>query len=226
MNGPKRTVDWGNGSGNFTLFRSLSSEQRSKTLQAMIRRDLVRGETLVAQGAPSDSLFMVLHGALAVHRDGDSEPFAELRAGELIGEIGFFANMPRTANVVAIRDTSVLVLTRPAYHDLAQDTPAIAEALMAALALRFAKRTEQLPATRRAPVARTVAVVAAGDEPVPGEFERLLRDALAGVDAEIVDAERVAAAFPGRALDDSEASDWLNELEQSALVVYFADREA
>ena len=34
---------------------------------------------------------------------------------ELVGEIGFFANIPRTANVIAIRDSSVLVLTRAAY---------------------------------------------------------------------------------------------------------------
>jgi NTE family protein len=91
----------------------------------MVRRDLVRGEMLVAQGDPSDSLFMVLHGALAVHRSADFLPFAELRAGELVGEIGFFANVPRTANVIAIRDTSVLVLTRAAYQSLAENTPAI-----------------------------------------------------------------------------------------------------
>lgn len=226
MNGPKSAVSWGNGSENFALFRTLSSEQRSKTIEAMVRRDLVRGETLVAQGDPSDSLFMVLHGALAVHRNGDCQPFAELRAGELIGEIGFFANVPRTANVVAIRDTSVMVLTRSAYHGLAQDSPAIAEALLAALALRFAQRTERLPVVRRSPVARTVALVEAGSERVPAEFERRMREALAGTDAEIVDPERVAAAFPGRALDDSEVSDWLNELEQTALVVYLGGRDA
>ena len=227
MNGPKLTVSWGEGSGNFALFRTLSSEQRSKTIEAMVRRDLVRGETLVAQGDPSDSLFMVLHGALAVHRDGDSQPFAELRAGELIGEIGFFANVPRTANVVAIRDTSVLVLTRSAYQGLAQDTPAIAEALLAALALRFARRTERLPVVRTSPVARTVALVEAGSERVPADFLRLMRQALADTDAEIVDPARVAATFPGRALDDPEVSDWLNELEQTApLVVYLGDRDA
>ena len=48
------------------------------------------------------------------------EPIAELRAGELVGEIGFFANIPRTADVIAIRDTSVLVLTRTAYQKLAR----------------------------------------------------------------------------------------------------------
>jgi NTE family protein len=221
------SVSWGNGSENFTLFRTLSPEQRSRTLSAMVRQDLVRGEVLVAQGDPSDSMFLVLHGALAVHRSGDAQPFAELRAGELIGEVGFFANMPRTANVVAIRDTSVLVLTRPAYHDLAQDSPAIAEALMAALALRFAQRTERLPVIRNSPRARTVALIEAGTERVPAAFDRMMREALARTDAEVVDPARVGATWPGRALDDPEVSDWLNELEQTApLVVYLGGHEA
>jgi NTE family protein len=182
---------------------------------------------LVAQGDPSDSLFMVLHGALAVRRSGDSQPFAELRAGELVGEIGFFANVPRTANVIAIRDTSVLVLTRPAYHGLAQDSPAIAEALLAALALRFAQRTERLPIIRSSPVARTVALIEGGDERVPAAFDRQMREALARTDSEVVDPARVAANFPGRVLDDPEVSDWLNELEQTApLVVYLGGHEA
>src|SRR5665213_3356758 len=227
MNRPNTPFSWGNGSEDFALFRTLSSEQRAKTLGAMVRRDLVRGETLVAQGDPSDSLFMVLHGALAVHRDGDSQPFAELRAGELIGEIGFFANVPRTANVVAIRDTSVLVLTRSAYQGLAQHSPAIAEALLAALALRLAQRTEQLRTARRPPAARTVALIEGGTERVPAAFERQMREGLGRTDAEVVDPARIAATFPGRALDDPEVSDWLNELEQTApLVVYLGGDEA
>ena len=101
---------------------------------------------LVAQG-PSDSLFLVLHGALAVCRKGELEPLAELVPANWL-EIGFFANVPRTANVIAIRDTSVLVLTRAAYQKLARDAPAIVEAVLAALApfwrlrasRRFARR--------------------------------------------------------------------------------------
>ena len=104
---------WSSALEEFALFRTLSSEQRLKTLNAMVRQDLVRGQMLVAQGGPSDSLFLVLHGALAVRKTGYLEPIAELRAGELVGEIGFFADVPRTADVIAIRDTSVLALTRP-----------------------------------------------------------------------------------------------------------------
>ena len=227
MNEPSATFAWENVSEDFALFRTLSSEQRVTALNAMVRLDLVRGEMLVAQGGPSDSLFLVLHGALAVCRNGELEPLAELRAGELVGEIGFFANMPRTANVVAIRDTSVLALTRAAYEQLAKDAPAIVEALLAALALRFAKETARLVPLRASPKARTVALIEGGREPLPGAFDRRMRDGLAATNAEIVDIARVNSRFPGRAPDAPDVADWLNRLEHAApLVVYLGDRDA
>ena len=102
MSGSGSVLAWSSALEDFALFRTLSPEQRLKALNAMVRQDLVHGQMLVAQGGPSDSLFLVLHGALAVRKTGFHEPIAELRAGELVGEIGFFANVPRTADVIAI----------------------------------------------------------------------------------------------------------------------------
>jgi NTE family protein len=227
MSGPSSTPEWANVSDDFALFRTLSSEQRLKALSAMVRRDLVRGQMLVAQGEPSDSLFIVLHGALAVRRAGNLEPIAELRCGEVVGEIGFFANIPRTADVIAIRDTAVLMLTRTAYQVLAEEAPAIVEAVLAALARRFARETARLTPLRASPKARTVALIDGGRELVPAAFERRIREGLAAIDAEIVDPARLNAMFPGRGLDAPEVTDWLNRLEHTApLVVYLADRQA
>jgi NTE family protein len=209
------------------MLRTLSSEQRLKAFNAMVRQDLVRGETLVAQGGPSNALFMVLHGALAVRRTGDLAPIAELRAGDLVGEIGFFANIPRTADVIAIRDTSVLVLTRAAYRTLAEEAPAVVEAVLAALARRFARETARLTPMHASPKARTVALIDGGLEPLPAAFESRMRDGLVAVGAEIVDPERLRAMFPRRELDAPEVTEWLNKLEHVApLVVYLGGRDA
>jgi NTE family protein len=227
MSEPSAILEWGSVLEDFALFRTLSSEQRRKVLDAMVRQDLVRGQVLVAQGGPSNALFIVLHGALAVRRTGHLEPIAELRAGELVGEIGFFANVPRTADVIAIRDTSVLVLTRAAYQKLVAEAPAIVEALLAALARRFAKETMRLTPVRASPKARTVAMIDGGLEPLPSAFDRRLRDGLAVAGAEIVDPARLRTMFPQSALDAPEVSEWLNRLEHAApLVVYFGGREA
>ena len=54
-----------------------------------------------------------------------------------------------------------------------------------------------------------------------------MRDALAAIDAEIVDPARVSSMFPGRALDSSEVTDWLNKIEQIApLVIYLGSRRS
>ncbi|MCA6119882.1 patatin-like phospholipase family protein [Bradyrhizobium sp. WSM 1738] len=227
MSGSSSVLAWSSALEEFALFRTLSSEQRLKALNAMVRQDLVRGQMLVAQGGPSDSLFLVLHGALAVRKTGYLEPIAELRAGELVGEIGFFANVPRTADVIAIRDTSVLALTRPAYQKLVAEAPAIVEALLAALAQRFARETARIAPFRTSPKARTVALIGGGVEPPPVTFDRRMREGLAATNAEIVDAARLHAMFPGRALDAHEVTEWLNKLEHTApLVVYLAGHEA
>ena len=170
MSGSSSVLAWSSALEEFALFRTLSSEQRLKALNAMVRQDLVRGQMLVAQGGPSDSLFLVLHGALAVRKTGYIEPIAELRAGELVGEIGFFANVPRTADVIAIRDTSVLALTRPAYQKLVEEAPAIVEALLAALARRFAKETARIAPFPTSPKARTVALIDGGLGAAAGRF--------------------------------------------------------
>ncbi|WOH66159.1 patatin-like phospholipase family protein [Bradyrhizobium sp. BWA-3-5] len=227
MNGSSSVLAWSSALEEFALFRTLSSEQRLKALGAMVRQDLVRGQMLVAQGGPSDSLFLVLHGALAVRKTGYHEPIAELRAGELVGEIGFFANVPRTADVIAIRDTSVLALTRPAYQKLATEAPAIVEALLAALAQRFARETARIAPFRTSPKARTVALIGGGVEPLPANFDRRMREGLAATYAEIVDVARLQATFPGRALDAHEVTEWLNKLEHTApLVVYLGGHES
>jgi NTE family protein len=227
MSGSSSVLAWSSALEEFALFRTLSSEQRLKALGAMVRQDLVRGQMLVAQGGPSDSLFLVLHGALAVRKTGYHEPIAELRAGELVGEIGFFANVPRTADVIAIRDTSVLALTRPAYQKLATEAPAIVEALLAALAQRFARETARIAPFRTSPKARTVALIGGGVEPLPANFDRRMRERLAATHAEIVDVARLQATFPGRALDAHEVTEWLNKLEHTApLVVYLGGHES
>jgi NTE family protein len=227
MSGSSSVLAWSSALEEFALFRTLSAEQRLTVLNTMVRQDLVRGQLLVAQGGPSDSLFLVLYGALAVRKTGYLEPIAELRAGELVGEIGFFADVPRTADVIAIRDSSVLALTRASYQKLVEEAPAIVEALLAALARRFAKETARIAPFPSSPKARTVALIDGGLEPLPGIFDHRIREGLTAIDAEIVDAARLDTLFPGRALDAHEVTEWLNKLEHTApLVVYLGGREA
>ena len=105
------------------------------------RRVLRRGEVLVREGDPSDRFFIVLSGRFTVHKGDSTGPVAEIAQGELVGEIGFFAGLPRTATVLAARDSIVLEISRNHFEKAAEALPSLREAVTVFLARRFATQS-------------------------------------------------------------------------------------
>jgi MFS family permease len=68
------------------------------------------GTTIVAQGEPGESFYVVRDGVAEVLVDG--LPAAAVGAGDYFGEIALLRNVPRTATVRARTDVSLLALTR------------------------------------------------------------------------------------------------------------------
>jgi MFS family permease len=66
--------------------------------------------TIVAQGEPGESFYVVRDGVAEVLVDG--RPAATVGAGDYFGEIALLRNVPRTATVRARTDVTLLVLTR------------------------------------------------------------------------------------------------------------------
>jgi NTE family protein len=213
------------------LFAGLTDAERAAILELMRWRELLRGEALVRAGEPSDALFIVHHGAFDVlleagdPAEAEAGAIARLRAGDVIGEIGFFADTPRTATVVASRDAAVLVLDRPAYARAVAAAPGIAATLLAALARRLGETTARLPPPPRPTEGRTMAFVPAGHEPVPPAFHDRLRAALEEAGVIVVDREGVVMRF-GPQPDLRQVHRWLSELEwEGSSVAFLADGE-
>ena len=76
--------------------------------------DLRPGDILIRQGDRSDCAYLVLEGELEIRVDTayGEVPLAHVSAGALIGEIGVFAELPRTATVRADGSARVLRLDR------------------------------------------------------------------------------------------------------------------
>ncbi|MBR1225502.1 MULTISPECIES: cyclic nucleotide-binding and patatin-like phospholipase domain-containing protein [unclassified Bradyrhizobium] len=209
-----------------SIFRMLTAEQRQEIRGFMRELVILRGEELVAEGDASDAFFEVVRGAFTVQRAGDEGPIAELGPGDLIGEIGFFGKIRRTATVTAIRDSCVLSLSRAAYNKIATEAPSIVGFLLEAMALRVAETTSRVVPNRQLARTRTIVVLEGGREPVPPQFYALLTQALGNAVVEIVTSQRINQMFPGRDPDDEEITGWLHRLEQASdLVAYFGDRE-
>lgn len=76
------------------------------------------GTPLIHKNTVNDRMFLLVEGRLQVFLDEtDSEPVAELGAGESVGEISLIDQQPTTAHVVAETPCTVLSLT---LHDLKQ----------------------------------------------------------------------------------------------------------
>ena len=181
--------------------------------------DLRRGDVLVRQGEPSDVLYFVVSGRFGVHIDEAIVPIAEIGQGQPIGEVGFFARLPRTATVIALRDSSVLALTRPQFDRAGAAVSELRDAVIVALASRLSHNNR---VARPRPATRTIAVLPAGGSVIPGAFVDSLRSVFAATGrTAFVGAADAAGQFPGRAPDAPAVSDWLNSLEANVDVVFY-----
>jgi NTE family protein len=210
----------GEGRGDLTadLFEALASCAEQRVLR--------RGDVLVRQGEPADALHFILTGRFTVHVDGREEPIAELAQGEPVGEIGFFADLPRTATVVALRDSTVLTIGRAQYDEMSRAFPRLKETLIVALARRLAAARGE-PAAEAAPRVRTLAVIAAGGSRLPTVFLDRLREVFGSAGAaRFLTEGDVRERFPGVPLDDASVLGWLNALEAEAEIVVYIDAGA
>jgi NTE family protein len=186
------------------------------------RIELRRGEVLIHQGDAADALYFVLSGRLTTHVDGIAQPIGEIAQGQTVGEIGFFAGRRRTATVKALRDSSLLVITREHFERVSRSFPAIRDAVIISLAQRVAQRPEISAKPHAAP--RTVAIIPAGSGRVAPRFVARLRDVFETRRSLFLTQRDIADRFPNTPVEDRAVSSWLNGLEQDAdLIFYLGD---
>jgi CRP-like cAMP-binding protein len=90
------------------------------------------GHTIVHQGAPADSFYLIVHGHCEVQipKDGQAMPVARLGSGQVFGEMALVYKQPeRTASVVAVSDAKLLNFQFDDYKRLATAMPDIGRKL-------------------------------------------------------------------------------------------------
>src|ERR671935_2846847 len=95
------------------ILSHLTEDDVEWLLAAGEQREIPAGSMLVAEGQPTDALFIVLHGALSVSiaaRDGGE--IDRIGPGDVVGEISFADARPPSASVTALDDVVVFALAR------------------------------------------------------------------------------------------------------------------
>ena len=77
------------------------------------------GEALMTQGEPGDAMYITISGRLRAYvlgDDGVERAVREMARGQVIGEMSLYTDEPRSATVVAIRDSVLVRLKGSAFN--------------------------------------------------------------------------------------------------------------
>jgi CRP-like cAMP-binding protein len=107
---PAMLADFDRLVGRLTTFARLSGPQREAFLRDATVREVPAGTRIVEHGDLASSVYFILDGSATagIPEDGGYRGLATMNAGDFFGEIAALTGSPRTADVVADTDTSLM----------------------------------------------------------------------------------------------------------------------
>ena len=121
------------------LFASLTDEQRATIAASMRPLDFGDGETIVREGDPGKSMYVVASGRVNIVLAATGKSVAVTEKGGYFGEMSLLTGDPRTASVIAIGDVRVLEIDAEVFRKLGDVSPQAVEQVGIAAAARRAE---------------------------------------------------------------------------------------
>jgi signal transduction histidine kinase len=127
------------------LFAGLPETDLERVAAGARPVELPAGQRLLEEGAPGDTLYVVLEGELEVHkRSGGRQLRLALRGpGAFIGETALLEDVPRGASVTARRDSRLLEISRADFDRVLSTSPGAALTVLHTVTERL-RQTEGL----------------------------------------------------------------------------------
>src|SRR5262245_47437890 len=160
------------------VFGRLEPDARDLLRKELTLRVARRGDVLMRAGDQADGLYLLGSGrvqVLYVNDDGTETAVNELGRGEVIGEMSLLTDRPRSATIIALRDSHLLFLSTEAFTRVVRAHPDALRAVSTALVERFLALRRSAAAT--SPVT-TIVVVPLDDRAQTRELPRRLATAL------------------------------------------------
>jgi NTE family protein/lysophospholipid hydrolase len=141
------------------LFGVLDDAVLNDLAQYVELQDVSGGSLLIREGDPSDFMVIVVTGRLRVSRrtpKGELLLYNEICPGESVGETGLILHQARTADVTAVRDSTIAVLSRASFEALLLLQPIALNRVFSQAIFNHLRHTPQAPERR---VAQSYAVI-------------------------------------------------------------------
>ena len=129
------------------VFAGLDTRELDQVAQVAIPRSYERGEVIFREGDTGDTCYVVKTGSVSVmreHQDGRVIALAELRPGQIFGELAMFDHETRSATVETLEPTTTVALLAGDVQRILKSHPEIGVKMLAALASRLRRANERL----------------------------------------------------------------------------------
>jgi len=132
---------------NVSLFESLNDEEIETLSDVTFTRTFGKDSVIILAEEEGDTLFIIKEGQVKVSivsEEGREVILSLLGSGSVFGELSLLDGKPRSANVVAIEETELIMLRRADFVQLIYKVPQIATSLLAELASRLRRTDRQI----------------------------------------------------------------------------------
>ncbi|NEO84957.1 MAG: cyclic nucleotide-binding domain-containing protein [Spirulina sp. SIO3F2] len=126
------------------FFANLTEFEIKTFLEASTVLQYKSGDYVIKAGALSEGMFILLSGTVEVCKQDEKTRknfvLSTFHEGQIFGEMAFVSQMPRTADVVALTDIEVLMLSKDSMQRLMREIPAITNQILFNLSLIMCDR--------------------------------------------------------------------------------------
>ncbi|MFI5207358.1 MAG: Crp/Fnr family transcriptional regulator [Gemmatimonadales bacterium] len=129
------------------LFSDLNEGELARFAEVTREREYPKNSVILFEDDPGDALYIVSTGQVKVvliGEDGREVILSVLGDGDFFGEMALIDDEPRSAHVIAMKDSQLLVLRRDDFQSQLRDHPAIALKLLRELVQRLRRADEKI----------------------------------------------------------------------------------
>jgi CRP-like cAMP-binding protein len=129
------------------LFSELSEEDLKEIVKLAVRQIYKKDNMILIEEEIGSTMFIILDGRVKISRiseDGREVILSILSEGDFFGEMSILDGQNRSANVVTLEDSKIMVVRREDFLKMLRDYPQIAINLLKELAHRLRRSDSQI----------------------------------------------------------------------------------
>ncbi len=128
------------------MFQNIPAEKLSRIAAIAEERDVAEGTVLMREGEIGESLFVVMTGAVRIHRGENT--LTVFGRGDCLGEMAVLDSSPRSASATATAESTLLEIDQASFYQVLEAHPEIMQEIVRLLTRRLREANDRIAAIK------------------------------------------------------------------------------